>query len=94
MNSKKFKELQMLMTQGNIEPVPKGWMTRHEVAVHINRSLVTADRLIYASLAKGLMKKAMIRRPTASGVRLVPYFSFQSAIVGSTRLGRKRQRKR
>ena len=94
MNAKKFKELQMLMAEGDSEEVPVGWMTRQEVSKHIGKSQVTADRFISKCVETGAMKRMMLRRPTKVGVRPVPYFAFQSAIAGSSKLNRRPRRKR
>lgn len=94
MNAKKFKELQMLMAEGDSDEIPVGWMSRQEVSKHIGKSQVTADRFISKCLETGTMKRKMLRRPTNSGVRPVPYFAFQSAIAGSAKLNRRPQVKR
>lgn len=93
MDAKKFKELQMLMAEGDSEQVPEGYYSRQQIAELLNRSLVTADRFISKCVQTGSMKKLFIRRPTNSGVRPVPYFSFPTASVGSSKLSRRPQGK-
>lgn len=79
MNNKKLQELQLLLEQGEAEHIPYGYYSRHQIAGLINRSLVTADRFIYRCIETGTMKRVLIRRPTAAGIRPVPYFSLPSA---------------
>lgn len=94
MNAKKFKELQMLMAEGDSDEIPVGWMTRQEVSKHIGKSQVTADKFISKCVETGAMKRMMLRRPTNSGVRPVPYFSFPTANAESAKLNPRLRRKR
>lgn len=94
MTPKKFKELQMLMAEGNTEQISAGYYSRQEIAKMLNRTVVTADRFIFKCLETGSMKRVLVRRPTNSGVRPVPYFSFPTAIVGSAKLNRRLRNKR
>ena len=94
MDAKKFKELQMLMAEGDSEQVPEGYYSRQEISERIGKSQVTADRFIAKCVIAGSMKKLFIRRPTNAGVRSTPYFSFPTAIVGSAKLNRRPQGKR
>ena len=87
MDAKKFKELQMLMAEGDSEQVPEGYYNRQQIAVLIQRSQVTADKFIVKCLQKGSMKKLYIRRPTLSGVRPLPYFSLLIAIERQSNTG-------
>lgn len=94
MNAKKFKELQMLMAEGDSEQIPHGWYTRQQLAKNLNLGQVTCDKLIKKLLERGHAERKMFRRPTLSGVRPVPYFSFcQVASEALSKPSRKRPRR-
>lgn len=78
MDSRKLKELQKLMLEGNSDEVPSGWVTRQEFAKASGKSIDAGDKIISKLLNAGLATRKMFRRPTKAGVRPVPHFSFHS----------------
>lgn len=94
MNSKKFKELQMLSQEGDLDVIPKGWMTRQQVAVVFKKSQVTTDKLLKRLLDKNLIQRKLFRARIRSGVRPVPYFFLKVASESQSKASPRRPRQR
>lgn len=94
MTPAKLKELQRLMQEGDSEEVPSGWMCRQDVAIAFKRSQVQTDKILSDLLKRGLVQRKMIRRPTKSGVRQVPFFFFPPASVSSAKASPKQPRRK
>ena len=94
MNNKKFKELQMLSQEGDLDVVPKGWMTRQQVAVVFKKSQVTTDKLLKRLLDKNLIQRKLFRARISSGVRPVPYFFLKVASELPSKASPRRPRQR
>lgn len=76
MNSKKLKELETLMADGDVDIVPKGWYTRQEMATAFKRSQVQSDKIISKMVKNGAFKKKFFRIKTLAGIRSIPHFRF------------------
>ena len=94
MNNKKFKELQMLSQEGDLDVVPKGWLTRQQVSELFNNSQVTTDNLLKRLLDKNLIQRKLFRARIRSGVRPVPYFFLKVASESPSKASPRRPRQR
>ena len=94
MNDKKFKELQFLSQQGDLDIIPKGWLTRQQVCAVFNKSQVTTDKLLKRLLDKNLIQRKLFRAKIRSGVRPVPYFFLKVSSVLPSKSSPRRPRQR
>lgn len=94
MNDKKFKELQFLSQKGDLDVIPKGWLTRQQVSKMFNKSQVTTDKLLKRLLDKNLIQRKLFRTRIRSGVRPVPYFFLKVASESPSKANPRRPRQR
>jgi hypothetical protein len=69
----------MLSQQGDLDVIPKGWLTRQQVCALFKKSQVTTDKLLKRLLDKNLIQRKLFRTRIRSGVRPVPYFFLKVA---------------
>lgn len=94
MTPSKYKELQFLSQQGDLDIIPKGWLTRQQVCALFKKSQVTTDKLLKRLLDKNLIQRKLFRARIRSGVRPVPYFFLTASVASAKANPRQPRRKR
>lgn len=60
------------------DKVPKGFLTRHEIAKELNRSVDRTDEILRRLIAAKKAEKKLFRVLTGAGVRPVPHYRLKS----------------
>lgn len=92
MKAKHINELDKMMSTKE-DTIPKGWYTRHQVALAYGRSNEQTDKVLSKLIKANLVERKMFNSRTNSGVRPTPYFFFRVASVSKAKSSRAKARR-